>query len=132
MEPIFDFLAQTVGWLEGGIAFSGDGHPVAFIDDGEVFAAQDGHYLGHFADGLFRDRLGCIVGFIKGASRSPVLPMPMSAPKSPTVQSRAVPGRAFLPTAPPRLAKPLLNRSSLGWERFVTGCAALEPGKAQL
>ncbi len=46
VEPIFDFLAQTVGWLEGEVAFSEDGCPVAFIHGGAVFAAKNGHHLG--------------------------------------------------------------------------------------
>ena len=130
-EPIFDFLAQTVGWLEGEVAFSEDGHPVAFIHDGAVFAAEDGHHLGQFADGVFRDRLGCIVAFVRGSTLYTALTTPQEVRAPPSVQSRAVPGRAHLPAAPPHRGEPLLKTSSLDWERFVTGCEAQRPWKTR-
>ena len=126
-EPIFDFLAQTVGWLEGEVAFSEDGHPVAFIHGGAVFAAKNGHHLGQFDDGVFRDRLGCIVAFVRGSTLYTALTTPQEVRAPPSVQSRAVPGRAHLPADPPHRAEPLLNDSSLSWDRFVTGCEAQWP-----
>lgn len=137
IEPIFNFLSQTVGWLEDGIAFSNEGRSVAFINGGDVFAAQNGHYLGTFDDGLFRERLGCIVACTRRACRSTVLPsqvnmVPNGAWIPPSIQSRLVPGRTHSADAPPLSAKPLLNRSSLDWNRFVTGCEAQWPWDTRL
>lgn len=131
VEPIFDFLAQTVGWLEGEIAFGNDGRPVAFIHEGAVFAAKDGHHLGHFHEGVFRDCLGCIVAFVRGSTLYTALTTPQDARVPPNVQSRAVPGRAHLPAEPTRRANPLLKTSSLDWEGFVTGCEAQRPWKTR-
>jgi len=58
VEPIFNFLGHTAGWLDGAVAFSGDGWPVALIEGGAVFVAKNGHYVGHFHEDVFRDRLG--------------------------------------------------------------------------
>ena len=127
MEPIFNFFAQSVGWLEDEIAFSDDGYPVAFIADGAVFAAKNGHYLGQFADGVFHDRLGCIVAFMRKTRWYTDLTVSECTRTPPGVQSRVVSGRTRLPAAPPHRAEPLLNRSSLDWERFVTGCEAHWP-----
>lgn len=127
MEPIFNFLGQTVGWLEDGIAFSNDGQPVAFIQEGFVFVARNGHYLGHFHKGVFRDRLGCIVAFIRGTRWFTTLTTVPDARPAPSVQSRAVLGRTRRPEDTPCLAEPLLNKSSLDWERFVMRCEAHWP-----
>ena len=127
MEPIFNFFAQTVGWLEGEIAFGSDGRPVAFIHGGAVFVAKNGHYLGRFDDGVFRDRLGCIVAFLQRTRWFSCLTTSPGTPTVPSIQSRAVPGRAHLPADPPHRAEPLLNDSSLSWDRFVTGYEAQWP-----
>ena len=127
MEPIFNFLGQTVGWLEDGIAFSGDGRPVAFIEDEAIFVAKNGHYVGHFHEGVFRDCLGCIVAFVRGTRWFTTLTTVPDARPAPSIQSRAVPGCSHLPAVPPRRAEPLLNKSSLGWECFVSGCEAHWP-----
>lgn len=136
MEPIFNFFAQTVGWLEDEIAFSEKGCPVAYLAGGAVFAAKNGHYLGQYEDGVFHDRLGCIVAFRRGVWWCPALTkLELTAPECartpPSVHSRAVSGRTHLPAAPPHRAKPLLSRSSLDWERFVTGCEAHCPWKTR-
>ena len=131
MEPIFNFFAQTVGWLEGEIAFGSDGRPVAFIHGEAVFVAKNGHYLGQFDDGVFRDRLGCIVAFLQRTRWFTCLTTSPGTPTVPSIQSRAVPGRAHLPTAPPHRGEPLLKTSSLDWERFVTGCEAQRPWKTR-
>ena len=131
VEPIFNFLAQTVGWLEGEIAFGSDGRPVAFIHGEAVFVAKNGHYLGQFDDGVFRDRLGCIVAFLQRTRWFTCLTTSPGTPTVPSIQSRAVPGRAHLPTAPPHRGEPLLKTSSLDWEHFVTGCEAQRPWKTR-
>lgn len=131
MEPIFNFFAQSVGWLEDEIAFSDDGCPVAFIAGGAIFAAKNGHYLGQYEDGVFHDRLGCIVAFIRGVRWYTALRVLECARTPPRSQSRIVSDCTHLPAAPPYRAKPLLNRSSLDWERFVTGCEAHWPWKTR-
>jgi len=131
MEPIFNFRAQIVGWLEDEIAFGNDGCPVAFIQDGAVFAAKNGHYLGQSDSGVFRDRLGCIVAFVRGSAPCATFTTPQDMRPAPTIQSRAVPGPAPVPAGPPHRADPLLNKSSLDWERFVTGCEAHWPWKTR-
>ena len=131
MEPIFNFFAQTVGWLEGEVAFGADGRPVAFIHEGAVFAAKNGHYLGQSDEGVFRDRLGCIVAFLRETRWYTSLTTSPGTPIPPSVQSRAMPGRAHLPADLPHRAEPLLNESSLDWERFVTGCEAQWPWKTR-
>jgi hypothetical protein len=132
IEPIFDFLSETVGWLQGDTAFSDAGRPVAFIRDGSIYAAGSGHYLGRFECGVFRERLGCIVAFTHEACRSTVLPsqsnmVSTGTRRPPSIQTRSVPGRVHQGVPPSILAKPLLNRSSLEWDRFVAGCEAQWP-----
>lgn len=131
MEPIFDFCAQTVGWLEDEIAFSSEGRPTAFISHGAVFAAENGHYLGQSDGGVFRDRLGCIVAFVRGSVPCAALTTPQDVRPAPSVQSRALPEHSAVPAGPPRRAEPLLNKSSLDWERFVLGCEAHWPWKTR-
>ncbi len=131
MEPIFNFFARTVGWLEDGIVFSDKGYPVAFLASEAVFAANSGHYLGQYEDGVFHDRLGGIVAFRRGVWWCSALTERECARTPPRVRSRAVSGRTHLPAAPPHRAKPLLNRSSLDWERFVTGGEAHCPWKTR-
>ena len=131
MEPTFNFFGQTVCWLEGKVAFSNDGWPVAFIKNGAVFAAKNGHYLGEFSDGVFRDRVGSIVAFRRNVWWCRVRVTPKSAKIPPTVQSRMVPGRAHLPASSPP-AFPLLNRSRLDWKRFARGVVAKYPCKTRL
>lgn len=125
-EPIFNACGYLVSWMEDGIIFE-DGYPIAFLDHCSVYIAKNGHYIGHFDDGVFRDRLGCVVGFVHGASRCVGQPQPHDSRAAPPVRSRVVPGRDRLPAAPPPPAKPLLNHSSLSWDRFIAGCAPSWP-----
>ena len=127
MEPIFDFRAQTIAWLDGGAAFSAEGRPAAFIRHGAVFAAQDGHYLGQSDAGVFRDRLGCVVGFVRGSAPGAALTPPPDVRPAPSAQSRDLPEPAPIPAGLPHRAKPLLKKSSLSWERFISGCEAHLP-----
>jgi hypothetical protein len=120
MEPIFNVFAQTVGWLEGGVAFGDDGHPVALIDHGSVFAAGSGRYL-----------LGCIVASLGGSDPSAVRPTLRGTRRPPEVLSYATPC-PVRHAAPPQPTKPLLNRSSLEWDRFVAGCEAKWPWETRL
>ena len=129
MEPIFNFRAQTVGWLDDAIAFSGDGRPAAFINDGAVFAASDGQYLGQSEEGVFHDRLGCTVAFVQGSAPCAALTMPQDGPLPPTLQSRVVPIHAAVPAILPHRAEPLGDKSSLDWGHFVMGCEAHPPWK---
>jgi len=131
MEPIFNFRAQTVGWLEGEIAFSGEGRPAAFISHGAVFAAADGHYLGQSDGGVFRDRLGCIVAFVRGSALGAALTTTPDMRPAPIAQSHDLPDPVPVPAGPPHRAEPLLNKSSLNWERFVSGCEAHWPWKTR-
>jgi len=127
MEPIFDFRAQTIAWLDGETAFSAEGRPAAFIRHGAVFAAQDGHYLGQSDGGVFRDRLGGIVAFVRGSAPGAALTPPPDVRPAPSAQSRDLPEPAPIPAGLPHRAKPLLNKSSLSWERFISGCEAHLP-----
>ena len=131
MEPIFNFFTQTVCWLEGKIAFSNDGRPIVFIKNEAVFAVKNGYYLGQFNDGVFRDRLGFIVAFHRGAWWRKSHAKPQVGRMPPRIQSRAVPVRAYLPASPPRPARPFLSRSTLDWKRFVMGCEAKRPWKTR-
>jgi len=131
MEPIFNFRAQIVGWLEGEIAFNGNGYPMAFLSGGAVFAVDSGHYLGQSDSGVFRDRLGCIVAFVRGSAPCAALTTPQETRPPPCIQSRALPDHSPVPTSSPHRAEPLLNKSSLDWERFVTGCEAHWPWKTR-
>jgi len=131
VEPIFNFRAQTVGWLVDGTAFSGEGRHTAFIHEGSVFAAPSGHYLGQSDGGVSRDRLGCVVAFVRGSAPCAALTTPQDLRPPPSARSRAQAGHGLVPAGPPHRAAPLLNKSSLDWERFVSGCEAHWPWKTR-
>ena len=131
MEPIVNFCSQTVSWIGGAVVFSTEGLPVAFIRRGSVFAAKDCARLGQFDDGVFRDRLGCIVASFPGKWWSRGCPTPHGMLRPPSVQFFQMPDCAGLPTAPCRLTEPLLSRSTLNWECFISGHEARQPWKTR-
>ena len=124
MKSIFNTCGEPVSWMEEGIVFNNEGFPIAFLDDGGVLAAESGDYLGQFEEGVFHDRLGCVVAFIQGVSPFDLLPEPHEDRVPPVVQSTTVPGRACLPATPPPLVKSLQIQSSLGWDQFLQGSKA--------
>lgn len=131
MEPILDFFAQTVGWLNDDVVLSTEGYPIAFLRDGAVFSARNGDCFGQFAEGVFRDLQGCVVAYLHAAWWSIVHAAQQDAPPPPSVQSHLVPGRDMHPAAEPHLAQPLLQLSSLDWEGFVTANKPLNPLKTR-
>ena len=127
MSRIFDFSGLTVGWVENDTLYDCQGHPVAFIHQGSVFAARCGQYLGRFDDGAFRDSLGCITGRTSAATHSAAFPLPKEKSSPPPVMLRSVRGALPPPATVPETAPPLLNRSALSWAQFLEGFQAKWP-----
>ena len=130
MELLFNFSSKPVCWLDGNTAFSRNGRPQAFVDRGAVFSVS-GCYLGHFAHGLFRDRLGCVVAFPRNVWWSRVPVSLQSSWTPPDIQAHTVPPHASRETRPFNLVAPSLRQSSLTWERYLLGCDAKSYGKTR-
>ena len=129
MELLFNTASRPVGWLEDNTAFSRKGRPLAFIDRGAVFSVK-GCYLGRFAHGIFRDRLGCIVAFPRNVWWARV-PAAFQSNWTPPVPAQAVPMHPQREPLPARPAMPSLRNSMLSWERYLLGCEAKPVGRTR-
>lgn len=117
--------------MEGEVVFSNDGLPVAFIRRGRIFAAKDCTLLGQFEDGIFRDRLGCIVASAPGKWWCRGQALRDETLKPPHVCFFSMPDCAGQTAAPCRLTEPLMSRSTLTWECFIRGDKARQPWKTR-
>ena len=130
MKPIFDQHATFVGWTGDNAIYEKEGHLVAVIDEGSIFN-MSGNYLGQFDEELFRDKLGCVIGFIEGACTQAVLPEPDAAALTLPAVWQARPANRFEWQAPERWASPLLNLSSLSWSEFLDAKEATFPWEVE-
>ena len=117
MDAIYDKLGSVVSWIgTGDNIFSLKGKPIAFIKEKNVWRFLDGHHLGTFKDGVFRDHNGSVVAFTDKAQNAGVfLPFKKLKPFEPFCQS--VPFRPLTPY-PPFCP---INRMSWGlsWKDFI-------------
>ena len=73
MDAIYDKSGSVVSWIgTGDNIFSLKGKPIAFIKEKNVWRFLDGHHLGTFKDGVFRDHNGSVVAFTDKAQNAGV------------------------------------------------------------
>ena len=82
MEPIYDRSGKVVAWLNEGRILDQSNKYSGFLHNDALYS-MNGHYLGQFRSGFFRDRSGGAVAFIKGASGGPVIPATQIPPINP-------------------------------------------------
>lgn len=82
VEPFFDSIDRTVGWINNDNILDIIAQIRAFIHNGKVIS-YIGNYLREFSNGYFWDRNGDAVAFIHGATGSPLLPIPEIAQITP-------------------------------------------------
>lgn len=82
---------------------------------GDALFAMNGRYLGRFKNGVFRDKSGGAVAFVRGASGGPVKPI-TEIPPIPSIPP--IPPINPIPQIPPI---PPIDSLSWGvsWERFL-------------
>lgn len=118
MEAIFDQHCKLAGWLHGDFVFDKGMQVRAYVRGTGLFTAGGGDHLGYFMDGVFRDRQGGAVAFLKGATPGerpglPPTPGPVVPPKAPP-SPRTPP----IPNDP---MKPEGDWSHVSWDDLLHG-----------
>ncbi len=113
MEPIYNHNGFTVAWLWEDVIYDRSLKPRAFIRNDAVFT-YPAHYINRFDCGFFKDKFGCAVAFIRGATGEPIPPAPKvsSCPPVPPVPSiKSVPPMPPLHQLRHRAGQFLIGRS---------------------
>ena len=118
MKVIYDQHGTYVGWLGDNAVYNQSGHLQATIDDGMTFNLE-GQYLGQFEAGIFRDKLGCIIGFIEGTKSEATLPVSNIAAPTPPFVSIQTESPPDVPDRRQGAAYPLLRLSNLTWANYL-------------
>lgn len=115
MNPVYGPDGKVTAWLFSDVLYSLNGTPVAYLS-GENVLNFSGAHCGVLKNLFFRDHHGDVVGFLKGASGGPKLPVPLPPPPAPM--------KGLAPMRPPAPMSPVqamatYNWSRLAWQQFV-------------
>ena len=118
MEAIFDQHCKFVGWLHESFVYDRGMELRAYVRDQYVFTARGGEHLGFYTNGVFRDRRGGAVAFLKGASPGerpglPPSPAPIVPPAPPVCPRN--------PPTPDEPLKPQGDWSHVSWDDLLQG-----------
>lgn len=118
VDAIFDQHCKHVGWLHQDFVYDRGMQPRAYVRGTGLFTAGGGDHLGYYMDGVFRDRQGGAVAFLRGSNPGerpglPPTPAPVVPPTAP-VSPRT-------PPTPDEPGKPSGDWSHVSWEDFLNG-----------
>jgi hypothetical protein len=116
MQSIYNRKGKTVGWLSYKDLYDLTGTFIGFIKGHGVYNLKSEH-CGTLRQSVFRDKEGLVVAFMKGVSKTPVLPALKPSPPEPPKKSK--PSLKPVGASPSRRSDKL-QWSKLDWGRFIS------------
>lgn len=115
MQAIYNNKGQTVGWLSYRDLYDAYGDYIGFIKGHGVYNLKSKH-CGSLKQSVFRDDKGLVVGFMKGAKNTPLLPTLRPTPSEPSKKSKpSLKPVGSIPSPRPFKAQ----WSKIDWSHFI-------------